>query len=139
MKSSVAGDQKNTEECFKSQSKVDVKVKCKYENTGNCKIKRCKDIHPKKTCQGYSKLGSCAFESNCEHRHPYGVCYSWEREGFCNEGDECRHRHPFLMSAALQGLSQDNFLGHGRREKSRSPDRRSLRYQGQRHSRRRSR
>ena len=48
------------------------KKKCKFENTGNCRNRECEDIHPKKTCQSSSKLGSCPLESSCEHRHPFG-------------------------------------------------------------------
>ena len=87
--------------------------KCRYENTGNCRAKNeCKDVHPKKTCQSFSKLGSWPLESSCEHRHPYGVCYDWEKFGSCREGDMCRHRHPFDM-ALSKPSTPDHFLGHG--------------------------
>ena len=55
--------------------KVPSKIRCKFENTGNCRTKSCQDLHLKKTCQMHSKYGSCHFESTCEHRHPHGVCY----------------------------------------------------------------
>ena len=139
IKSNNASVSKAPEADRNSPLKADTRIKCRYENTGNCKTKHCKNFHPKKTCQGYSKLGSCAFESICEHRHPYGVCHSWKRDGSCNEGDECRHRHPFYMSSEILRSSQDHFLAEGQRRISRSPDRRNRRAQGHRHSRRRSR
>ena len=94
----------------KDDHKETKKFKCKYENSGSCRKKsECKEIHPKKTCQAFSKLGSCPLESACEHRHPFGVCYSWKKNAFCHECDNCRHRHPFEM--AISNPSQDAFLG----------------------------
>ena len=52
----------------------DTRKKCRFENTGVCRSKNeCNDLHPKKTCQSFSKLGSCPLESLCEHRHPYSL------------------------------------------------------------------
>ena len=86
--------------------------KCRYENSGNCKNKNCPEIHPRKTCQPHSKLGSCPLESSCEHRHPYGVCYDWQKFGACHRGDSCRNRHPLEMSAPANSTI-DPFLGQG--------------------------
>ena len=100
----------------KSGAKEDVKpndpkVKCRFENTGVCRQNNCVNIHPKKTCQSFSKLGSCPLESSCEHRHPFGVCFEWEKHRSCREGDQCRHRHPF--DVAGRAATPDHFLGYG--------------------------
>ena len=83
---------------------------CRFENTGRCRTKNCKNLHPKKTCQPFSKFGSCPTESKCENRHPYGVCYDWERYGRCASGDECRHKHPFEMAVRIHA-APNHFLG----------------------------
>ena len=94
------------------ENTIENKKKCRYENTGVCRAKNeCKDLHPKKTCQSFSKLGSCSLESSCEHRHPFEVCYNWEKYGSCTEGDKCRHRHPFDLAIARQS-TPDPFLSH---------------------------
>ena len=100
----------------KSGAKEDIKanapkVKCHFENTGVCRQNNCVNIHPKKTCQPFSKLGSCPLESSCEHRHPFGVCFEWEKHGTCRDGDQCRHRHPF--DVAMRAATPDHFLGYG--------------------------
>ena len=64
-------------------------------------------VHPKKTCQAYSKLGSCPQESVCEHRHPQKICFRLQSTGYCPTGDRCRSRHP--LEYAYQDLSQSNF------------------------------
>ena len=57
-------------------------VKCKWENTGMCKLRsKCKDVHPSTTCPAHSKLGSCPAPAACQHRHPVGICREWERYG----------------------------------------------------------
>ena len=48
--------------------------KCQFENTGTCRKKNCRNIHPKKTCQNYSNYGVCSFRG-CDLRHPWGVCH----------------------------------------------------------------
>ena len=88
------------------------KKKCKFENTGNCRNRECKDAHSKKTCQSFSKLGSCPLESTCEHRHPFGICFDWERHGQCFKADGCRNRHPLEMSSQ-RTPDVDPFLGQG--------------------------
>ena len=88
------------------------KKKCKFENTGNCRNRECEDIHPKKTCQSSSKLGSCPLESSCEHRHPFGICFDWEKNGQCFRGDGCRNRHPLEMGAQ-RAPNAEPFLGQG--------------------------
>ena len=100
----------------KSGAKDDIKtnapkLKCRFENTGVCRQNNCVNIHPKKTCQPFSKLGSCPLESSCEHRHPFGVCFEWEKHGTCRDGDQCRHRHPF--DVAMRAATPDHFLGYG--------------------------
>ena len=45
------------------KSKAPSKNKCKIENTAKCPRGRdCKDHHPNKTCQNYSKMGTCPLE-----------------------------------------------------------------------------
>ena len=43
------------------------KKRCRFDNTGNCKNRNCEDVHAKKTCQPFSKLGSCSMEASCDH------------------------------------------------------------------------
>ena len=81
--------------------------KCQYENTGSCRRKDCNKYHPKKTCQPYSKLGSCPLESSCEHRHPFGVCHEWERFGSCRSYEVCRFKHPFEFQSRQQQQQLD--------------------------------
>ena len=73
-----------------------VPFKCFYENNGNCRESeiKCKFVHPKKTCQAYSKLGSCPQESLCEHRNPQKICFRLQSTGYCPTGDRCRSRQP---------------------------------------------
>ena len=85
------------------------KVKCVYENSGNCRNTKCNFIHPKKTCQAHCRYGSCPSESICEHRHPSKVCFNLQHSGFCSDGDRCRMRHPVEY-----GSHEQPFLGQGR-------------------------
>jgi hypothetical protein len=100
----------------KSGAKDDVKpnypkVKFRFENTGVCRQNKCVNIHSKKTCQSFSKLGSCPPESSCEHRHPFGVYFEWEKHRSCCEGNQCWHCHPF--DVAGRAATPDHFLGYG--------------------------
>ena len=86
-------------------------VKCRFEDTGLCRSKnKCEDIHPKKTCQSHSKLGSCSTASLCELRHPFGVCFEWQRHGYCYSGDDCRNRHPIELARPIS-YNTEPFLG----------------------------
>ena len=90
------------------------KKRCRFDNTGTCKNRNCEDVHAKKTCQPFSKLGSCSMESSCDHRHPFGVCFDWQNHGSCYNGDSCRNRHPFEMAAPRAFPSDhSSFLGQG--------------------------
>ena len=73
------------------------KIKCRFEDKDICHDKNCRYFHPKRTCQQYSKIGSCDFENRCEHRHPRRICDDWLRYRRCNRGDSCYYRHPFVM------------------------------------------
>ena len=46
IQSSNASVLKAPEADRKSPLKADTKIKCRYENTGNCKTKHCKNFHP---------------------------------------------------------------------------------------------
>ena len=106
-KANTNDDKKETPKV--SPSKASQKnVKCVYENSGSCRNSSCKFIHPKKTCQGHSRYGSCPSESICEHRHPSKVCNNLQRSGFCPDGDRCRVRHPVEYGSHVQP-----FLGQG--------------------------
>ena len=53
---------------------------CTFENKGKCRNRDdCDEVHPKGTCQNYSKLGSCPVAEGCKYRHPSGICWEWER------------------------------------------------------------
>ena len=83
-------------------------AKCFYENNGTCRdADKCKFVHPKKTCQAFSKLGSCAQENLCDHRHPRKVCPRLQSTGYCPGGDRCRDRHP--LEYAYQDYSQSKY------------------------------
>ena len=87
-------------------------AKCFYENNGTCReAEKCKFVHPKKTCQSFSKLGSCAQESLCEHRHPRKVCPRLQSTGYCAGGDRCRDRHP-LEYAYPQSRYRKQYLNN---------------------------
>ena len=87
------------------------KSKCVYENSGNCRNKKCSFIHPKKTCQAHSRYGSCPSESICEHRHPDKMCFHLQKSGYCYEGERCRMRHPVEYGAQVH--HERPFLGQG--------------------------
>ena len=89
-----AGDsEKKTEP--KPSSPTKAMKRCRFENTGTCiKNSSCTFVHPKLTCQSFSKVGSCQRESKCDYRHPRSVCESWRRSSSCHEGESCRNRHP---------------------------------------------
>ena len=92
----------------KVTSEPKVKTKCFYENNSTCRDhERCKFLHPKKTCQSFSKLGSCSQESLCEHRHPQNICFRLQSTGYCASGDRCRNRHP--LEYAYKDYSQSNY------------------------------
>ena len=86
--------------------------KCKFENTGTCRKKRCPYFHPRKTCQAHSKFGECSLPM-CEFRHPLGVCFEWRQKGACFYGDGCRNRHPneMLRHQYVTHVYDDRFLG----------------------------
>ena len=87
------------------------KIKCSLENSGTCRNKTCKYVHPSKTCQAFSKLGSCSSETSCELRHPQRTCFNFERHGSCNRGDSCRFRHPLEFQAFRNQHQSHAFLG----------------------------
>ena len=86
--------------------------KCKFENTGTCSKKHCPNLHPRKTCQAYSKSGVCGLPM-CELRHPLGVCFEWRQKGACFYGDGCRNRHPseMLRHQNATHIYDNRFLG----------------------------
>ena len=110
-----AKDKKNEDKSAKPSdptekvtSEPKVKTKCFYENNSTCRDhERCKFLHPKKTCQSFSKLGSCSQESLCEHRHPQNICFRLQSTGYCASGDRCRNRHP--LEYAYKDYSQSNY------------------------------
>ena len=72
--------------------------RCKTDNIRTCRREKCPDVHASKTCQNFSKLGSCPYETTgCEHRHPKAVCYDWRNHGYCGKADNCRYRHPLYF------------------------------------------
>ena len=87
-------------------------IKCRFENTGTCRKKNCKNQHPKKTCQNYSYYGVCSSQS-CDRRHPWGVCYIWQQHGACFYGERCRNRHPIdlMRQQNVTFASENRFLG----------------------------
>ena len=83
----------------KPNSPVKTNKRCKYENTGTCSRQEgCRFVHPKVTCQSFSKIGSCQNEFRCEYRHPRTICNSWRTTRSCPGGDRCRERHPVEFS-----------------------------------------
>ena len=94
---------------FKSKNSSPTKAykKCKFENTGSCsRLDGCRFIHPKETCQAYSKIGTCKDEIKCDFRHPRKVCGSWKTHRYCQEGENCRERHPNAFSSPPPNLVQ---------------------------------
>ena len=74
---------------------ISKKPKCKYENGGKCKEKNtCEYFHPKRTCQTFSKIGSCPVGLQCNRRHPKVICREWEENNNCQWNERCRFRHP---------------------------------------------
>ena len=83
--------------------------KCFYENSGTCRKKeKCKYLHPKKTCQTFSKMGSCLDVEKCQLRHPKESCSRFLSSGSCHLGDRCRERHP--LERTLQSISQSHYF-----------------------------
>ena len=87
---------------------------CKFERTGTCHNRSdCRNYHPVRTCQFYSKIGACANTDTCQLRHPKDTCFEWESAGSCRKGDSCRYRHPLELQWKR---SSDAFLAQGHPE-----------------------
>ena len=65
------------------------KVKCRFENTGECResADKCKFYHPRRTCPQYSRTGSCSLDTKCKLRHPTAICRSWNSSQSCKRED----------------------------------------------------
>ena len=53
-------EKENAPKVSNDKIKQKSKPKCKFEDTGKCKLKKnCPYFHPKRTCQSHGKLGTC--------------------------------------------------------------------------------